>query len=122
MGTRQAWRVRLVMLGAVGLLALAGCIGESTRKDTQDKLDPALKLAIQSVESATQPAPRVDVLIRTRDEIDIAQHDALESSGARIGSVMGDVLTASVPLRAVNEIASLDFVVYIEMSKQQRLR
>lgn len=122
MGTRRAWRVRLVMLGAVGLLALAGCIGESTRKDIQDKLDPALKLAIQSVESATQPAPRVDVLIRTRDEIDIAQHDVLESSGARIGSVMGDVLTASVPLRAVNEIASLDFVVYIEMSKKQRLR
>lgn len=122
MGTRRTWRVRLVMLGALGLLALAGCIGESTRQDTQDKLDPALKLAIQAVESATQPAPSVEVLIRTRDEINITQHDALEKGGARIGSVMGDVLTASVPVRAVTGIASLDFVVYIEMSKKQRLR
>ena len=122
METRRILRVQRTMLGLVGLLVLAGCIGESPRKDTQDKIDPALQLAIQAAESMPQPAPRVDVLIRTRDEINITQHDALETSGAKIGSVMGDVLTANVPLRAIAGIASLDFVVYIETSKQQRLR
>ena len=122
METRRIWRVKVIILGLVGLLALAGCIGESTHKDTQDKIDPALKLAIQAAESANQRASSVEVLIRTRDEINITQHDALEKGGARIGSVLGDVLTASVPLRAVAGIAGLDFVVYIETSKKQRLQ
>ena len=121
METRRIWRVKRIMLGLVGLLALAGCIGESIRNDTQDKIDPALKLVIQAVESGNQPESEVNVLIRTRDEMDITQHNALERNGVRIGSVMGDVLTASVPVRAVTEIASLDFVVYIEMSKKLRL-
>jgi hypothetical protein len=35
---------------------------------------------------------------------------------------MGDVLTAKIPARAVAGIANLEFVVHIEISKQQRLR
>jgi hypothetical protein len=35
---------------------------------------------------------------------------------------MGDVLTARIPARAVAGIANLEFVVRIEISRQQRLR
>lgn len=107
--------------------ALAGCSGGSSGEraaDTppvhgQSKLDPALSMTIRNSSSA---ARTVGVLIRTRGEIDARQRAALESRGARIGSVSGDVVTATVPLQAVDRIADLEFVVRIEMSKAQRLR
>jgi len=116
-----------VILGLVGLMALPGCNGETTSNKAletslamiQQKVDPTLLMTIQQ---SAQPEQPLDLLIRTRGTIDATQRAALEQRGARIGSVMGDVLTASVPARAVAGIADLEFVVHIEISKQQRLR
>jgi len=84
----------------------------------QQKIDPALLMTIQQSRNRTahgcsHPDPGA---------IDATQRAALEGRGARIGSVIGDVLTARVPARAVAGIADLEFVVHIEISKQQRLR
>ena len=89
---------------------------------SREKIDPALLMAIQQRELPKQPGQAIDVLIRTRSKIDAAQRAVLEGKGARIGSVLGDVLTANVPARAVSGIARLEFVMHIEMAKQQRLR
>ena len=67
-------------------------------------------------------AQAIDVLIRTRGEIDVAQRAALESQGASVGSVIGDVVTAKVPVSALPDIAGLGFVVRIDPSRAQRLR
>ena len=85
----------------------------------EQKIDPALLMTIQQ---SAQPEQPLDVLIRTQGAIDATQRAVLEQRGARIGSVMGDVLTARVPARAVVGIADLEFVVHIEISKQQHLR
>jgi hypothetical protein len=85
----------------------------------QQKIDPEL---IMTIQQSGQPEQPLDVLIRTQGTIDATQRAALEERGARIGSVMGDVLTARVTARAVAGIADLEFVVHIEISKQQRLR
>jgi len=86
---------------------------------SRSKLDPSLSMMLRQPGSAAQA---VDVLIRTRGEIDAARRATLESRGARIGSVIGDVVTATLPLQAVSGIADLEFVVRIEVSKAQRLR
>lgn len=124
------WRLRLIVLGLAGCFGLAGCSGETSSKNVlngsltmnQKKIDPALSMTIQKSEATKQAARSVEVLIQTKGTLDSAQRAALEKHGARIGSVMGDVLTASIPAQAIPEIANLDFVVRIEMSKQQRLR
>jgi hypothetical protein len=127
METERIYLILPVILGLVGLMALSGCNGETTSNKAleaslamiQQKVDPALLMTIQQ---STQPEQSLDVLIRTQGTIDATQRAVLEQRGARIGSVMGDVLTASVPARAVAGIADLEFVVHIEISKQQRLR
>jgi hypothetical protein len=127
METKRIYLMLSVILGLVGLMALSGCNGatasnkasETSLAMIQQKVDPALLMTIQQ---SAQPEQPFDVLIRTQGTIDATQRAALEQRGARIGSVLGDVLTASVPARAVAGIADLEFVVHIEISKQQRSR
>lgn len=130
MQTRRAWWVLVIMLGLIGLMELAGCSGETAgikARETsttmnQEKIDPALQMAIHDSELTEKPAQVVEILIRTRGEIDARQRDVLEREGVMIGSVMGDILTARIPVHAVSRIASLEFVVHMEMSRKQRLR
>ncbi|WP_372522885.1 hypothetical protein [Sulfuricaulis sp.] len=119
-----------IMLGLIGLMELAGCSGETagvkaqeiSTTMNQEKIDPALLMTIHESELTEKPAQTIEVLIRTRGEINAKQRDVLEKEGAMIGSVMGDILTARIPVPAVSRIASLEFVVHVEMSRKQRLR
>ncbi len=121
----RSWLSSLMLLA--GCAALAGCSGDVPGRNASEafssgassKIDPALSMRLREPRSAGQD---VDVLIRTRGEIDAAGRAALESRGARIGSVIGDVVTARIPLAALPGIAGLDFVVRIELSRAQRLR
>ncbi|HSD96236.1 MAG TPA: hypothetical protein VLB06_03740 [Sulfuricaulis sp.] len=126
METKRIYRMLPIVLGLLGFMELAGCNGETksnvletSSAMNQQKIDPALLMTIQQ---SGQPEQPMDVLIRTQGAIDATQRAALEGRGARIGSVMGDVLTARVPAHAVAGIANLEFVVRIEISRQQRLR
>jgi hypothetical protein len=127
MEAKRIYRMLPIILGLVGFMGLDGCNGETTSNKVletssdmnQQKIDPALLMTIQK---SGQPEQPMDVLIRTQGAIDATQRAALEERGARIGSVMGDVLTARIPARAVAAIANLEFVVRIEISRQQRLR
>lgn len=116
-----------VILGLAGFMGLAGCNDETTSNKVletslamiQQKIDPEL---IMTIQQSGQPEQPLDVLIRTQGAIDATQRAALEARGAMIGSVMGDVLTARIPAGAVAGIANLEFVVRIEISRQQQLR
>ena len=88
----------------------------------QEKIAPGLMREVRETESTSTASRTVEVLIRTKSEISAAQRDILEKSGAKIGSVTGDVLTATLPASAIAEIASLKFVVYIEPSVNLRWR
>jgi len=119
----RGWLSSLMLLA--GCAALAGCSGDVPGRNAPEaassgaKIDPALSMTIRDPGSAGQD---IDVLIRTRGGIDAARRAALESRGARIGSVTGDVVTARIPVAALPGIAGLDFVVRIELSRKQRLR
>lgn len=87
-----------------------------------DKIDPSLLMEIEKYKSTQQIHSEVAVLIRTKKEVDAMGREAIEKEGGRIGSVIGDIMTAKVPVMAISKIAAFDFVVYIEKAKKQRLR
>lgn len=126
-GMMRSRRMLSSLMLLAGCTALAGCSGDVPGRNASEapssgalsKIDPALSLTMQEPRSAGRD---VDVLIRTRGEFDAARRAALESRGARIGSVSGDVVTARIPVAALPGIAGLDFVVRIELSRAQRLR
>lgn len=109
---------------------MAGCNGDTASKNTldisstknQQKIDSGLMMTLQKLEQSQHSQQAIHVLVQTRGEINATQRTALERKGAKIGSVLGDVLTATVPARVIFEIARLDFVIHIEMSKPEPLR
>lgn len=126
-GITRSRRLLPLLTLLAGCMALAGCSGgapsrhasETPSTGVPSKIDPALSMTLQDPGTAGQD---INVLIRTRGEIDASQRAALEGRGARIGSVIGDVVTATIPVSAVSGIAGLEFVMRIELSKAQRLR
>lgn len=79
-------------------------------------------MEIERLKSDRQMDQEIRVLIRTKKEIDATERAALEKKGVKIGSVIGDILTAIIPARTISEIAALEFVLFIEKSKTLRLR
>jgi hypothetical protein len=78
------------------------------------KLSPQLKQAL--MEPPTDENPTVVVLLRTEGTLNQAQRSALEEIGVKVRTVAGDVVAASLPLNAISNLATLDFVKYLELS------
>ncbi len=128
--TRRVGQALAIILGLVGLVVMASCNGDTANKNTMDispannqqKIDSGLMLTLQKLEQSQQSQQAIHVLIQTRGEINATQRTALERKGAKIDSVLGDVLTATVPAWLLFEVAHLDFVIHVEMSRPESLR
>lgn len=91
-------------------------------KMNANKIDPSLLAEIERLKAGPEANQEIDVLIRTKKEIDPTEREAIEKQGGRVGSVLGNILTARVPAGSVKRISDLDFVLYIERSKKERTR
>lgn len=78
------------------------------------KLGSEVKLRL--AEAGAESDEVVDVLIRLRAEPDAAAVERIGQAGATVRTVAGDVVTASTTLRALEVIAELDDVMYLELS------
>lgn len=99
--------------------------GRSLRNNPESyrqKLDAALLFDVERSGSDSELDRPVDVLIRTRARITAEEKAIIEERGGRIGSITGDVLTATIPVRMLPDVAGLDFVVFVEKAKKPRLR
>jgi hypothetical protein len=59
----------------------------------------------------------VGILLRGKRKFGDAELDALRADGAEIRTVAGDVLSASVALDSLPELARHDFVVAVQVSQ-----
>ncbi|MGB3941038.1 MAG: hypothetical protein WBK96_06065 [Candidatus Manganitrophaceae bacterium] len=87
-----------------------------------EKIDPMLRMEIERLASLARTDEEIDLLIRTRMEINPSERAEIEKRGGKIGSVIGDILTVRIEAGAVLEIADLEFVVSIEKAKRLRLK
>jgi hypothetical protein len=58
------------------------------------------------------------IIVRTKGNMNDVQRKQIEEVGLTIGSILGDVFTATGPLTAVLKAARFDFVSYIELSRK----
>jgi hypothetical protein len=79
------------------------------------KLSPATKLRLSEMQTGENPV--LNVLVRTDGSLDPAQRSQLEGTGATVRTVAGDVTTVMIPFDALPQLASLEFVSYVEVSR-----
>jgi hypothetical protein len=79
------------------------------------KLSPATKLRLSEVSTGENPV--LNVIIRTAGGLDPGQRSQLEGTGATVRTIAGDVTTILIPFEGLSQLASLDFVSYVEVSR-----
>jgi hypothetical protein len=79
------------------------------------KLSPATKLRLSEMPTGENPV--LNVLVRTDGSLDRAQRAQLEGAGATVRTVAGDVTTVVIPFDGLSQLASLEFVSYVEVSR-----
>ncbi len=80
-----------------------------------DKFSP--ELTIYLLDLPQQDNPDLSVLFRVKDELTTEGRSKIEALGCEIRTVAGDIVTANLPSRALLQLASLDFVTYIQRSR-----
>ena len=79
------------------------------------KLSPATKLRLSEMPTGENPV--LNVLVRTAGSLDPGQRAQLEGTGATVRTVAGDVTTILIPFDGLSQLASLEFVSYVEVSR-----
>jgi hypothetical protein len=98
--------------------------GEVGPESWARKLSPEAKqlasAAIANQSVSRQGLREANVLVRTTREVSTSDRARLESIGATVRTVAGDVLTAYIPIDRLEVLAGLDVVAYVELSRPLR--
>lgn len=78
------------------------------------KYSPAMKQHISTL--SIEENPQIRVMIRVKNSLVPEHKSQLETIGAEVRTIAGDVVTIVLPLRSLPDMASLEFVSYIELS------
>ncbi len=114
-------RLFVLLLIAVPFLILS-CSPRTPRSEAgaAAKLDPRLRSRLAEPAAAT--AAEVAVLIKFKQPLTPAQQAQLQEQGVKLLAHTGTVATATLPASALLPVAELDFVSYLEPSKDYRLQ
>lgn len=112
--------LKLFYAGLIASAMLIACAAQSNKRGGvwERKVDPRLRAALPSEHVQWQSAQTHQVLIKCRGPLSAEQKQRLASAGARLRSEAGAIITAVLPSEAIVEVASLDYVIYIELSKE----
>ena len=115
------------MTGAISLIVAApACVHSSAQENlppsVQAKLDPALLHRLEELNQLGRLEQPLSVLVRTTSEISPDQERLLERRGMTIRSKSGIILSATLPAASIQDVAGLDFIARIELSKRLKPR
>ena len=84
------------------------------------KLDPRLRMVLQRPEQTAVDTP-LEVLIKFKAPLTPEQQAELANAGVNVQTTLGTIATATLARAAVLPAAKLDFVVYLEYAKEQKI-
>lgn len=105
----------------LSLLMLMCSPQNKTETDTaMQKLDARLRMMLQRPEQTAADTP-LDVLIKFKAPLTTEQQSELANTGVKLQTTLGTIATATLTRAAVRQAAKLDFVVYLEYAKEQKI-
>jgi hypothetical protein len=89
-------------------------------ESVKQKFDPSILMELERLKKEEQISKSLKIIVRTKGKINDSQEKQMEELGLTIGSISGDIFTATGPLTAVLKTASFDFIIHIELSRKLR--
>ena len=86
-----------------------------------EKLDPLLRYELLKLQDSNQLDMELDIILSTRNELNGTEIEALREEGANVRSVIGEIITCSARAKDIFDIAELEFVENLEISKPLKL-
>ena len=86
-----------------------------------EKLDPLLRYELLKLQDSNQLDMELDIILSTRNELNRTEIEALREEGANVRSVIGKIITCSARAKDIFDIAELEFVENLEISKPLKL-
>jgi hypothetical protein len=86
----------------------------------KQKLDPSILMELEWLKKGEQISKPLKIIVRTKGKINDSQEKQIKEVGLTIGSILGDIFTATGPLTVVLKTASFDFVIHIEISRKSK--
>jgi len=99
---------------------LGGVGPESRTRKLSPEAQQLAHAAVANQSVSRQGPGEANVLVRTTREVSTADRARLESIGATVRTIAGDVLTACIPIDRLEVLAGLDVVAYVELSRPLR--
>ena len=100
------------------IMVIVGC-----RADEKDAIEKKCDAPLRErIASAEKNGATDDLVIfgKCSGPVDDAQRASLTKAGAQLGTVNGDLFTASVPLNKIGAVAVLDFVTQLSLSGESK--
>ncbi len=105
-----------ILLAGISIL-LSGC--SSSNELIEKKFDTALKQKIQDINKSSE---EISVIGKCNKEITTEMKKVLGNSGAMIGTITGDLFTASGNTEKIKKLAEIDFVISLELSQNRDIK
>lgn len=100
---------------------LISCATQNRSPAWENKLDPRLRAALENEPVQIKSAQNLSVLIKCAAPLSTEQKRQLADLGVRVQAEAGAIITATLPPQAVTPVAKLDYVIYLELSKERKI-
>lgn len=107
----------------IALATLCACASQNGARSAawEKKVDARLRAAMLHSTAQSQSPQHLQVLLKCSAPLSIAQKAKLAELSVRVQTEAGTIVTATMPQAAVTEVAQLDYVIYLELSKENKL-
>ena len=91
-------------------------------KTILNKIDPMIKKKCNDLKKEDKLDNELNLIIKTKETLTTDERQELEDLGVIIHTVVGNIFTSKTPAKSVWNIASLDYIIRIELAKKVHLK
>ena len=111
------------MKGLLVLLFIAAIFVKCSSKDFEgsSKFESALNMKLREMLSANKSG-EIGIILKVKDSLKTSQKKMLEETGITLGSVTGNIFTATGTPKEIIKLDDLDFVTQVQLAKRNYLK